>query len=271
MENYIEKKKYKIIFSDIDGTLLNSKHQISKKTREKIQKLEKEGIPFIFVSARMPRGIKGFQKELASKNPIISYSGALILDGEGEVIYSAPLESEEARKIANRSREIYPTVSINPYSNDCWMTENKEEYWVAYESKVTGIIPKLVSLEEEAVWREVHKILCMGEASKIASLEQQLKKEFPNVQISKSKDTYLEILAKDVSKSKAADILVKYYGIEREESIAFGDSDNDIDMLEYAGLGVAMGNSYDGVKEHADYVTDTNVEEGVWEVLEFLF
>ncbi len=271
MGNHIEKKKYKIIFSDIDGTLLNSKHQISKKTKEKIQELEKREIPFIFVSARMPGGIRGFQEEIDSKNPIISYSGALILDGEGDIIYSASLDSEEARKIAKRVREIASTVSINPYSNDCWMTENKEEYWVAYESKVTGIIPKLVSLEEEAVWRGVHKILCMGEADQIAFLEQRLKKEFPNMQISKSKDTYLEILSKDVSKSRAADILVKYYGIEREESIAFGDSDNDIDLLEYAGLGVAMGNSYDGVKEHADYVTDTNDEEGVWKVLEFLF
>ena len=79
---------YKCVFSDIDGTLLNSKHQISEKTKKKVQQLAIQNIPFVLVSARMPKGMHYFLDELQIKAPMVSYSGGLILDENQKVIYS---------------------------------------------------------------------------------------------------------------------------------------------------------------------------------------
>jgi hypothetical protein len=264
-------KQVKAIFSDIDGTLLNSKHQISERTKAKIHEIGEKQIPFILVSARMPQGMIGFQQELHTKNPMICYSGALVIGGEGEVLYSVELKPETAKRIMKLTKEITPGVSINPYSYDRWMAEDKEEYWTHQEMEITGVIPEEVSFEDEKVWAHIHKILCMGNPEEIKYLEERLKEDYPEIQIYRSKDTYLEIMAKEASKSGAVHMLEQHFQIKKEETIGFGDGYNDIDMLKYVGTGIAMGNAFQVVKEAADYVTDTNDEEGLWKVLNALF
>lgn len=110
------------------------------------------------------------------------------------------------------------------------------------------MIPQEVSFEDEEVYKEVHKVLCMGDKEDIAALEQQLVKEFPQIRIYRSKDTYLEIMSMKASKSDAIHMLKDHFHVKQEEIMAFGDNFNDIDMIRYAGLGVAMGNAADEVK-----------------------
>lgn len=264
-------KQYKAIFSDIDGTLLNTKHQIPLNTKKKIQNINQHGIPYVLVSARMPKGMTAIREELGAKSPMICYSGALVVDEDDKPIYSVALRSESAEKLCQRIGEINPKISINIYSNDEWLVEDRKEYWVAQEMDITGVLAKEVSFQDEMVYQEVHKILCMGEKEDIKELEEKLVKEFPEIRIYKSKDTYLEIMSMKASKSDAVHMLEKYFGVKQEEIIAFGDGHNDIDMLEYAGLGVAMGNASDEVKEAADFVTDINDNEGVRQVLDQYF
>ena len=89
----------RIIYSDIDGTLLRNDHHISARTREAILDLDRRGIPFILVSARMPDGVRLIQRELGNRRPIICYSGGLILDEEQKVIYSRQMELELAVEV----------------------------------------------------------------------------------------------------------------------------------------------------------------------------
>ena len=265
------KKQYKAVFSDIDGTLLNSKHQIPTATKNKIQQINKQGIPYVLVSARMPEGMTNIRAELGAKSPMICYSGALVVDEDDKPIYSVALPKESAWKLCKRIQELDPKISISIYTNDEWMVEDKEEYWVAQETEITGVIPKEVSFEDEEVYKEVHKILCMGYKEDIAQLEHQLIKEFPEIRIYRSKDTYLEIMSMKASKSDAIHMLKNHFDVERGEIIAFGDNFNDIDMLQYAGLGVAMGNASDEVKQAADIVTDINDNEGERQILDKYF
>ena len=264
-------KEYKAVFSDIDGTLLNTSHQIPEKTREKIMDMKRQGIPFVLVSARMPKGMTAIRDALGSRSPMICYSGALVVDENGRPIYSVALKEGEAQKICRAIPEITPDVSVNVYSNDRWMAEDLKEYWVDQEMKITGVRAEEVSFQDEEVMREVHKILCMGPADSITVLEKKLQERFPDIRIYKSKDTYLEIMSMKASKSDAVHMLEHVFGVTREEIIAFGDGHNDIDMIQYAGLGVAMGNASDEVKQAADYVTDINDREGLRQVLDQVF
>ena len=127
------------------------------------------------------------------------------------------------------------------------------------ESDITGVIPQEVSFEDEEVYKEVHKVLCMGDKEDIAALEQQLVKEFPQIRIYRSKDTYLEIMSMKASKSDAIHMLKDHFRVKQEEIMAF------------AGLGVAMGNAADEVKEAADIVTDINDNEGERQILDKYF
>ena len=225
-------KKYKAVFSDIDGTLLNSKHQIPENTRKKIKQINQNGIPYVLVSARMPKGMTAIRAELEAKSPMICYSGALVVDEEDHPIYSVAMPQEVAMKLCRRVYELNPKISVNIYTNDEWLVKDKKEYWAAQESDITGVIPQEVSFEDEEVYKEVHKVLCMGDKE---------------------------------------DMLKDHFHVKQEEIMAFGDNFNDIDMIRYAGLGVAMGNAADEVKEAADIVTDINDNEGERQILDKYF
>ncbi|MDD3745748.1 MAG: Cof-type HAD-IIB family hydrolase [Anaerostipes sp.] len=257
----------KAVFSDIDGTLLNTKHEVSKDTKEVIQEIMKHGIPFVLVSARMPKGMISIRDEIKAHYPMICYSGALIVDADGNDLFSCNFKQSTAKNIYKSLRKYSTDISINIYSENRWIVEDKEEKWAKQESEITGVIPEEINFENKEVFTCVHKYLCMGEPEEINKVENFLKVEYPEVRIYKSKPTYLEIMTMEASKSNAIRLLEDYFHIQKEETIAFGDGFNDIDMISYAGVGVAMGNAADEVKEVADIVADTNENEGLMKVL----
>ncbi|WP_307725860.1 HAD-IIB family hydrolase [Oceanobacillus sojae] len=110
---------------------------------------------------------------------------------------------------------------------------------------------------------DILKCLCMGEPQMIKQLEIELKGNFPHLSVYKLKGTYLEIMSGNASKSNAIKKLEKQFNITRQEVIALGDNFNDIDMLKYAGVGIAMGNASDEVKSAADEITLSNEEDGL--------
>jgi Cof subfamily protein (haloacid dehalogenase superfamily) len=252
---------------DIDGTLLNSKHKITEKTKEVIGKVTKEkGIPVVLVSARMPEGILFLQKELDISEPIICYSGALILNKNAELLLSKYIEVSYTNEIFNAVQQCNMHMSI--YKDDEWYIEKMDE-WAKQEKDITNIVPRISKYKELFdKWGKTregsNKILCMGKPEPIKLLRDKLKKIFKeSLNIYMSKPTYLEIMPKEASKTSAIEFLLKKYNLDRTRIIAIGDNYNDIDMIEYAGLGIAMGNAPDCVKEIADYITLSNDEDGV--------
>lgn len=263
----------KAIFSDIDGTLLNSNHQVTAETKKAILKVVNNNVPFILVSARMPSGILPIQKTLAIDSPIISYNGALILDpATDKIIDSISLPQTDVRKIYQVINESYPSVSLNLYSYDQWVVSDSQNEWVVQEQEITGVSPvqhDLYAYIEEN--HDIHKCLCMGEPEFINQLESALKEQCPGLSIYKSKDTYLEIMSGNASKSNAIKKLESLYQITKQEIMAIGDNYNDLDMIEYAEIGVAMGNAPDEVKAVADEITLSNDENGIKHILQKYF
>ena len=260
---------FKMICLDIDGTLLNSNHKISRKVKDTIKIVANEKkIPVILVSARMPKGITFLQRELEIEEPIICYSGALILDKDMKVLskeFINVLDFGEIYKLA-----VKHNIHISLYKDDEWYIGEMDD-WAKQESEITNIVPKITDFDELIeLWKKEatgpNKILCMSSPDKITFLKENIKDSELNIY--PSKPTYLEIMPTNASKTFAINCLQKKFDINKSEIIAIGDNYNDIDMIEYAGLGIAMGNAPEDVKKHANDVTLTNDENGVAEALE---
>lgn len=253
--------KYKIVLSDIDGTLINSRHFVSKKTKNVLQGLD---IPVVLVSARMPQGITIIQKQFSNHDPIICYSGALVLNDE-QVIYDVGIDKKEAKVLYDDLIED-EKISVSAYCYDFWYSERYDK-WIEQEEKITSLKAIIDSFEKE---NKVHKFLCMSEPENIDRLELKLKKKYPHLSIYKSKSTYLEIMSGNVSKLTAIQALLEYYRISLNECLSFGDNYNDLDMLKNTGMSFAMANAPEQIKKEIGRVTKSNDEDGVAYALENL-
>lgn len=249
---------YKCVFSDIDGTLLNSKHQISEKTKKKVQQLAIQNIPFVLVSARMPKGMHYFLDELQIKAPMVSYSGGLILDENQKVIYSKGFSVEMAKRFYKYIKYYYQ-IPVSFYVENHWMVDEIDE-GIEEESIITGLKPEKLDLNGV---KKVHKLLVIAEAGIVDRLEMSLKEKFSGLKIYKSKDTYLEIMDESVSKSNAIQFLCDKMKIGLHQTVSFGDNYNDLDMLLLTGKGFAMANGAQGVLESIPTHTLSNDEDGI--------
>lgn len=267
-------KTVKAVFSDIDGTLLNSEDKITAKTKEAVQRMEQKNIPFVLVSARLPSGMSPMQKELELSAPMICYGGALVIDPnkENEVIYEETLPAKAVKAVYTTVRDEFSDISCAIYSQDEWMVNDPDNEWIKREEKTVQVPPVQKNLDEYVEEEpKVYKILCTGDAAEIEKLEKTLNEELSDVTVHKSKENNLEVVPKEASKDTAIKTVMERLKVKQEEIMAIGDNFNDIDMLSFAGVGVAMGNAPDEVKESADEVTAGNDEDGVQKILEKYF
>lgn len=250
---------------DVDGTLLNSHHQVTPATRRVIADTMVKGILVVLVSARMPGGMEPIRKLLNIQNVLVCYSGALILENSLPV-YNAVLPVREVQLAVKTACHLQVHVSM--YEQNHWVTEAMDS-WSKQEAEIIGIQPELKPFSLLLLqWCKrktgPNKMLFMADADKIAKLKQVFSSDaYSGIQFYRSKPTYLEAMPSEGSKRHAVSFLRKRYGIPREEILAIGDNENDLDMLQYAGIGVAMGNAPASVKGQADFVTATNDEDGV--------
>lgn len=265
---------YKLICTDIDGTLLNKDRVLSDKTIEVLGKITPL-IPIILASSRMPKAMKHLQEKLGITNlPLICYNGALVLDyskGYPEVMRSFNIELSVLDFVLKTVPNTNIHVSL--YKNDNWYAE-KLDYWAKREINNTQVMPTFKVLTEVTKdWESgPHKIMCMGPAEEIQVLYNALQAICSSfVHIYRSKDTYIEINSKEDSKASALRFLLKQkYSFGMEKVIAFGDNYNDMELLEQVGKGVAVGNARAEVIAVADLVTDSNVEDGVAKAIELI-
>ncbi len=261
-------KNIRIIYSDIDGTLLNNNHHIFPRTREKILELDQRGIPFILVSARTPKGVRLIQRELGNKRPIVSYSGGLILEENGHMLYSRQIELELACTVALELERECPDICCNAYNGDLWVVRDDQNPWVMREEKITR--EKSIKGDFGRIFAGrggIHKFLLMGNPQAIVRAEDFLKEKYAALTILRSNEYYLEVMEGSVDKEAGVRFLCDYYGISLCQAAAFGDGENDVGMLQAVGYGFAMGNASEKVKKQVSHVTAGNEEEGIWEVI----
>jgi len=258
--------KYKIVFSDIDGTLLNKDRQLSNSTISEIKKL-KNKIPFILISARMPAAMRHLQKELEIEElPIISYNGGLIIVND-QVVSTTEIPVTIIEHLTKWNSNLKCHLSL--YHNDEWYVPSMD-YWAKREENNTKISPE-VKITEDIIttWKKenkgAHKIMAMGEVAEIDQIVEFLSAEYPNeLHLYRSKSTYLEISPKSISKLTAIKFLLEqHFNFDLEDVIAYGDNYNDVEMLNHVGFGVAVGNAREEAKLVAKHITALSIEDGV--------
>ena len=265
---------YKAVFIDMDGTLLKSDHSVSEVNRVAIDRLLQKGVLVVIISARPLHGILPISKHIVSDDmPVVSLNGSYILH-KNEIIYQAAVSLEDTLSIHNEISDY--EVSPMYYSQMDWYAEIKNDR-IKKEQKITPVDIKIQPFTATlAVWESTNsgpnKILIAGDKDLIITIEERLNQLHEGkLNIFKSQASYLEIMSLQASKAKAIQFLINRYGIEQHEIIAIGDNYNDQGMIEFAGVGIAMGNAPEAIKLAANYVTDTNNNDGVAKALHQYF
>lgn len=255
---------YKILCSDLDGTLLSSKSDVSEFAIAEIGRI-KEHLKVILVSARMPQAMHYVQQDLRISHwPIICYNGALVLDGE-KVIASTTIDFEVVNAIHKLAEEHQ--IKLGLYHNREWYVEETSER-VQKEIKYTKTEATFRSTKATLTdWKQrqisAHKIMLMGTKSSSDAIYPLLQRNFYNqMQVYRSNDTLIELAPNSVSKLTAIKLLLTS-DESLDDVISFGDNYNDIEMLQHTGLGVAVGNAREEVKAIANHTTLKNTEDGV--------
>lgn len=258
---------YKLVAVDMDGTLLNEKLEISARTKEAIVKAKEQNVQITLATGRMYQSVLPFAKELELAIPLITYNGALVKDSAtGEVYYHEPIPLEYAQEIIRLVKD--KNASLNLYVND---TLYVKELNARTELYVSIAKVKANPVGDLAEFLQAHptKMLLIGEPEELGQIGEEIKEKLEGkVEVTSSNPRFLEIISHQVTKGQALKTLAEKMGIKQEEVVAFGDSYNDLSMIEYAGLGVAMGNAPQAIKDKADLLALSNKEDGVADVIE---
>ncbi|MCF2661810.1 Cof-type HAD-IIB family hydrolase [Pseudoflavonifractor phocaeensis] len=262
---------YSIVLLDIDGTLVDSNDQISHNTKSLLNRLEKKEIPVVLCSARSPSGVEIVVGQVGLHSPIVCYGGSLIMDADRAIIEDRGIEGNTAVRFKQFAAREFPKVTVSTYMYDIWLVDSISDpnvQLVAQRNQCEPLVGELEAAINSV--SHVHKLLCMGTPEEITRFQNSAAREFPELEFARSGTIYLEVLAKGISKCTAMEKLRTYYGLDAEQVVAMGDYFVDLEMLRHAGLGIAMGNAPDAVKEAAARVTTSCDEEGVYIALKNL-
>ncbi|HHU78563.1 MAG: Cof-type HAD-IIB family hydrolase [Caldicoprobacterales bacterium] len=258
---------YKLIAVDLDDSLLDKDLKISETNKRALFAARNKGVQITIATGRMLDSAMPYIRELNIDIPVITYQGAFIKDTlSGNTLIKKSVSIENARKVIDIcSRE---NLHIQVYTEDSYFFEEDNCFSRLYR-RMSGIQGEAVGDLKRFLNEEPIKLLIIDEPDNIARYRIYFQRLLSDVlQVYISRPNYLEFTNIEATKGNALAQLGRMLGVSRKEMIAIGDSYNDISMLEYAGLGVAMGNAPDNVKSHAGFITGSNDEDGVAEAVE---
>ena len=250
----------KMVVTDIDGTIYSEKQGLTDNVKACMQNLIKNGIHVAIATGRTYASAKYVADEIGIECPLICYQGGLINTYDGRILDVKYLPQDIARKIVAelRARNIH----MNVYIEDVLYVENDNDYIKAYVGN-KGIDYFKVNSFDDLDFSKLNKILAIDNNPQlIEDLIKELQTKYPEIYVVKSTDIFCEIANKEATKGNAIKFLANKLGFTEKEVLAIGDQNNDIEMVETAGIGVAMGNGTEEIKAKANYITDTVDNEG---------
>lgn len=262
---------YKMIVLDLDGTLTNRDKVVTDHTKEVLFEAQKRGKIVVLASGRPTYGVVPLAEELELEKYggyILSFNGGIIMDCRTkEVVFQKKLPVEVNAKIVELAHK--ERVTLMAYQDEYIITNDKDFEYVQLESRISHM--KIKQVDDMAAYLNfaVPKMIMTDDGDYLATVEGRVKAALgKNLSVYRSEEFFLELLPKGIDKAQSLEHLLSSIGIMREEIIACGDGYNDLTMIQYAGLGVAMGNGVLPVRKAADYITLSNNEDGVAHVVE---
>lgn len=260
---------FKLIALDMDGTLLNEGKKISEENNIAIKKAKEKGVKVVLATGRPIKGIENYLNELdliSDEDYCITYNGSLVVNtGTKEILTQVLLKSEDVHYLYDLSKKL--DIDIHALTTSGCITPKLSEY-TELEIRMNNIPFEEIDFNNIKDDTEIVKVMFVGEEKKLSAVIEKLPREvYKKYNVVRSAPYFLEFLDKNVSKGTGVKALAEKLGINRSEIICVGDAGNDIDMIEYAGLGVAMKNAFPEVKKAANYITYSNEEDGVAHVI----
>lgn len=261
---------YKLVVCDFDGTLFRSDYTVSQTTIDTVKRFMARGGKFAIATGRLFQAVQPYLPQFGlTEGNVIVYQGAAIYDiATKKPVWSKSIDNALAVEAA-KLFEQDDLVGMCFYNDICYASLQNEN--TDYFAKVVGVTPNYVNmtmsqfLKKEGI--SPQKLLCIGSEGKLIELTKVGRSLYDSLIFNRSAAMLLEVVSEGTGKGNAVKKLAETLGIRQEETICIGDAENDISMIEYAGLGVAMGNAMPSVKAVCDVVAETNDNDGVAKII----
>ncbi|MBP7164605.1 MAG: HAD family phosphatase [Firmicutes bacterium] len=261
---------YKLLVTDIDGTLVDSRQEIPEANRQAVQRLLATGALFTFATGRIEESTIPYARDLKINAPAILYNGAKIVDFErGETLFERSLPMDQAiaaLEIASGfdvKTHVYIDGKVYVARIDSVVRDFARKDGV--DCTETGDLVAFLKSGQTHV--PPTKFLIIGESESLGTLRRRIHDVFPEGSLVKSDACYLELLPPGVSKGAALSVLCEILGLDPADTVAIGDNMNDVEMIQAAGIGVAVENAHPYAREQAAFVAPSNEECGVAAVI----
>lgn len=262
-----EARRFRLLVADIDGTLVTSAREITPRVLGAVRSAQRSGVRVCLATGRIWPSAEPYFRRLGADPPAILYNGGIVFDfGTGAVLRRVPLGRGHARAVLELLRE-FPEVQPHLYVGDRVYTDRANAYTERYKRKDSLTVEEVGDLVA-FLPPEPMKILIIGARSDLLRVMARIQALPMPINAVFSEETYLEVLPQGSSKGAALEFVARHLQVPLTGAIAVGDNLNDLEMIRAAGLGVAMGNAPAELKAHAGYVTATNDDEGLAEVIE---
>ncbi len=259
--------KYKLLVLDVDGTLVNSKKEVSQQTLTTLLKIQHAGIRIVLASGRSPHGLRHLVEKLEMKKwggYLLPYNGAQIIDvGNDEVLFEKRIDPEMFPYLEKKAQKN--RFGIFTYHQNQIITTDPENKHIRDEALLNDM--EIVAVDNLSVAVDFSPCKCVlvsDNETALVNLKDQWRKRLAGVlDVYRSESFFLEVVPVFIDKGNTLGILIDRLGIKSKEVMAIGDGRRDFSMLQLAGLGIAMGNAQDSIKACADHITESNDQDGV--------
>ena len=261
----------KLIALDLDGTFTNDDKQITDFSRDILKKAAEKGVAVALASGRPVLGITPVADYLNLKNYksfIMAFNGGQIIDYQsGETVYQVEFKHEYIPEAVKFSKKY--NLPLITYNDTEILSEGPLNDWARHEEHNCNQKIKIIDSFDKYIDFPIVKMLMAGDPVELNAPEADIAEHFKGrLDIYRAANYFLELMPKGINKAQGLEVIANYMGITRDEIMACGDADNDVTMMQYAGLGVAVSNATEKTLAAADYITQSNNDDGVAHAIE---
>lgn len=263
----MKKPEIKLLITDIDGTVVDENCYFTPTIKNYFHEMSKKGIKVVLATGRMFDGADGVRKQLELETPVVCYQGAMVRKDD-KVLHECSVPVDIAGEIIKISRE--KGFHLNLYNNDTLIVEDDDKKMMYDYTNGRHTVYTVVNSFDDVELQNVSKLLAIiYDENELLKLRDEMQEKFKGIlSVVRSHKYYLEFTNINATKGSALEFLKKYWGIKTEEVMASGDQDNDFEMLQNAGIKIAMGNASDKLKQIADFICPTIKEDGLSRAIE---